>query len=151
MRKEIKNSLDELFEEVNLFEKGRVKPKRTSKFMPLLATIVVSAAVLLFSITQISQQNQTANLQEIPIEVTSIEETQIIVSENTLGEELKTAVKQPGIPNMVEPDAQITFMERLISIWFQEDGSAVIIYNDEPNAYYIVPHAPVLKEYVKSF
>lgn len=161
MRKEIKNSFDELFEEVNLFENGRAKPKRISKFMPLLTTIVISAAVLLFFINQISQQNQssqqnqTANQQEInnveiPYEENveiPYEETQTIINDQTLEKELNTAVIQPGIPNMVEPDAKIIFKERKISIWLLEGDSVIIIYGDEPNSYYIVPHAPVLKKY----
>ncbi|MEG0259624.1 MAG: hypothetical protein RR651_07095 [Lysinibacillus sp.] len=159
MKKQIKESIDELYKE-QLCQQNSIKSKKRPIMLPIIVTLVLSAAIVLFTVIQLPKSphpsneevisngnNQASNSNEEATqdfrEVSSTVKkngTVIFYNENDiqyLEEEFQQAEKVAGLANMATPQFEIMLGEdgELFFLWFNEDHSATLM--EAKNTYVI--------------
>lgn len=170
MKKQIKESIDELYKE-QLCQQKSIKIKKHPKKLPILFTLFVTATVVLFAVFQLQKapnfQNEEAisngNYKDTTItqEATqSVKEETSTVNKNGtvtfyhendiqfLKKEFQRAEQIPGIANISSPQYKVRLGEdgELFFLWFNGDQSATLMESKDTHTIYKINSAEKIEE-----
>lgn len=167
MKKHIKESIDELYK-VQLRQEKSVKNKKQPKKLPIIVTLIVTAAVVLFSVIQLpkapnlqneevlSNGNYQDTNQGVKEEASFVKEngTVTFYSENDiqyLKEVFQQAEQIPGIANMATPQYKVRLGEggELFFLWFNGDHSATLMKSEDTHTIYKISSAEKIEKMLK--
>lgn len=169
MKKQIKESIDELYKE----QLRQQKPIKNKK-LPIIFTLFVTAVVVLFAVFQLpktpnlqneevmsNENNQESNInqeatQSIKEETSSVKKngTVTFYHENDiqyLKEVFQQAEQLPGIANIATPQYKVRLGEdgELFFLWFNKDHSATLMESKVTHTIYKIHSAEKIEKMVQ--
>lgn len=170
MKEQIKESIDELYKEQLRQQKSK-KSNNQPKKLPIIVTLFVTAAVVLFAVIQLPKAPNFQNEEEMSNgnnqDTTIIQEATQDVKEKTgtikkngtvifyddndiqyLKEAFQQAEQVPGIANLATPQYTVQLGEdgELFFLWFNDDNSATLMESKDTHTIYKISSAEKIEK-----
>ncbi|MFJ7951317.1 hypothetical protein ACIQZG_07295 [Lysinibacillus sp. NPDC096418] len=170
MKKQIKESIDELNQQ-QLHQENFVKSTKQSRTLPIIATLFLSATIVMFIVTLLPKgadfQNEVAISIDNNLDTNLIQEAMqgykeeaVMVKKNGtvifydegdiqyLEGMFQQAEQIPGIVNMATPQYKVRLGEdgELFFLWFNEDHSATLMKSEVTHTIYKIQSAEKIEK-----